>query len=87
MTGGCRFSTWKHAPQSVKSLEDALLIYGGLLVAQWGETYDWRLSVPNMETRDHYFTRLKWRIELTLATEGEKVCSGSYDRVGHAARE
>lgn len=40
---------------------------------QWGETYDWRLSVPNMERRDHYFTRLKWRIELSLKTEGEKV--------------
>lgn len=26
-----------------------------------------------METRDKYFTRLKWRIELTMKTEGEKV--------------
>lgn len=42
-------------------------------VSQYGETYDWRLSVPNMETRDHYFTRLKWRIELSVKTEGEKV--------------
>ena len=41
--------------------------------AQVGETYDWRLSVPNMEKRDRYFTRLKWRIELTHYTTGEKV--------------
>jgi hypothetical protein len=41
--------------------------------AQYGETYDWRLSVPNMEKRDSYFTRLKWRIELTHFTAGEKV--------------
>ena len=38
-----------------------------------GETYDWRLSVPNMEKRDRYFTRLKWRIELSHFTTGEKV--------------
>ncbi len=43
------------------------------LVSQIGETYDWRLSVPNMEARDNYFTRLKWRLELSLKTEGEKV--------------
>ncbi|KAK9918842.1 hypothetical protein WJX75_007445 [Coccomyxa subellipsoidea] len=43
-----------------------------------GETYDWRLSVPNMETRDKYFTRLKWRIELTMKTEGEKVLVASH---------
>ena len=42
-------------------------------VLQVGETYDWRLAVPNMEKRDHYFTRLKWRIELTHQTNGEKV--------------
>ena len=41
---------------------------------QYSETYDWRLSVPNMEKRDSYFTRLKWRIELTHLTEKEKVC-------------
>ena len=40
---------------------------------QYSETYDWRLSVPNMEKRDSYFTRLKWRIELTHHTEHEKV--------------
>lgn len=40
---------------------------------QISETYDWRLAVPNMEKRDSYFTRLKWRIELTHHTEGEKV--------------
>ena len=32
-----------------------------------------------METRDHYFTRLKWRIELSVKTEGEKV--GMYLRL------
>ena len=41
---------------------------------QYSETYDWRLSVPNMEKRDSYFTRLRWRIELTHLTEKEKVC-------------
>ena len=40
---------------------------------QISETYDWRLAVPNMEKRDSYFTRLKWRIELTHHTEVEKV--------------
>jgi len=43
------------------------------LAVQHSETYDWRLSVPNMEKRDSYFTRLKWRIELTHLTEKEKV--------------
>ena len=43
------------------------------MASQVGETYDWRLAVPNMEKRDHYFTRLKWRIELTHQTIGEKV--------------
>ncbi|EIE21902.1 Lecithin:cholesterol acyltransferase [Coccomyxa subellipsoidea C-169] len=43
-----------------------------------GETYDWRLSVPNMEARDNYFTRLKWRLELSLKTEGEKAVVASH---------
>ena len=48
---------------------------GKHLCVQYSETYDWRLSVPNMEKRDSYFTRLKWRIELTHHTEGEKARS------------
>ncbi|KAK9822390.1 hypothetical protein WJX81_007759 [Elliptochloris bilobata] len=38
-----------------------------------GETYDWRLAVPNMERRDGYFTRLKVRVETTHQLHGEKV--------------
>ncbi|KAK9839349.1 hypothetical protein WJX84_008799 [Apatococcus fuscideae] len=37
------------------------------------ETYDWRLSTPNMEKRDAYFTRLRVRIELTHSIGGIKV--------------
>ena len=48
--------------------------YMHCIVLQYSETYDWRLAVPNMEKRDSYFTRLKWRIELTHHTEQEKVC-------------
>ena len=51
-----------------------LVLLNGVPVLQYGETYDWRLSVPNMEKRDSYFTRLKWRIELTHHTQHEKVC-------------
>ena len=40
---------------------------------QVGETYDWRLSVANMERRDSYFSRLKARIELLHSTQGEKA--------------
>ena len=40
---------------------------------QIGETYDWRLAVPNMERRDGYFTRLKVRVETTHQLHGEKV--------------
>ena len=40
---------------------------------QVGETYDWRLSVANMERRDKYFSRLRARIELLHSTQGEKV--------------
>jgi hypothetical protein len=41
--------------------------------AQIGETYDWRLAIPNMERRDAYFTRLKIRIEVAHQVAGEKV--------------
>ena len=40
---------------------------------QVGETYDWRLSVANMERRDKYFSRLRARIELLHNTQGEKA--------------
>lgn len=40
---------------------------------QIGETYDWRLAVPNMERRDGYFTRLKVRVETMHKIHGEKV--------------
>ena len=40
---------------------------------QIGETYDWRLGVPNLEVRDGYFTRLKARIEMTHHLNNEKV--------------
>lgn len=39
------------------------------------ETYDWRLSTPNMEKRDAYFTRLQARIELVHQVHGIKVGS------------
>lgn len=35
--------------------------------------YDWRLSYPNLETRDQYFTRLQSYIEMAHRTEGKKV--------------
>jgi environmental stress-induced protein Ves len=38
-----------------------------------GETYDWRLSVANMERRDGYFTRLKLRVEMLHQLNKEKV--------------
>lgn len=43
------------------------------LRAQVGETYDWRLSVANMERRDGYFTRLKARCELLKKINNEKA--------------
>ena len=35
--------------------------------------YDWRLSYPNLEIRDQYFTRLKNHIEVGKKVTGEKV--------------
>jgi len=35
--------------------------------------YDWRLSYPNLEKRDRYFTRLKLHIEMAVQTEQKKV--------------
>nr|ANH71127.1 phospholipid: diacylglycerol acyltransferase [Lobosphaera incisa]ANH79231.1 phospholipid:diacylglycerol acyltransferase [Lobosphaera incisa] len=43
-----------------------------------GETYDWRLSVPNMEYRDGYYTRLKARFEVTKLQHGRKVMAVSH---------
>lgn len=40
--------------------------------------YDWRLSYPNMEVRDHYFSRLKSYIETAVQVRGEKVTLASH---------
>ncbi|KAG0097158.1 hypothetical protein BGZ93_003318 [Podila epicladia] len=34
--------------------------------------YDWRLSFANLESRDHYFSKLKSSLELNLKVTGEK---------------
>ena len=46
--------------------ELALLGYDATTLA--AETYDWRLSVPALEERDGFFTRLKARCEAMVAT-------------------
>ena len=43
------------------------------LCLQVSETYDWRLSVANMERRDRYFSHLQMRIELLQKIHGQKV--------------
>jgi len=40
--------------------------------------YDWRLSYPNLEVRDQYFSRLKSYIETAVAFEGRKVVLASH---------
>ncbi|ODA83410.1 hypothetical protein RJ55_01924 [Drechmeria coniospora] len=40
--------------------------------------YDWRLSYPNLEFRDRYFTRLKSYIETAVAVDGRKVVLASH---------
>jgi len=40
--------------------------------------YDWRLSYPNLETRDKYFSRLKSYIETAVELQGEKVTLASH---------
>lgn len=40
--------------------------------------YDWRLAYPNLETRDHYFTRLKMHIELAVGLQNRKVVLTSH---------
>jgi phospholipid:diacylglycerol acyltransferase len=40
--------------------------------------YDWRLSYPNLEKRDQYFTRLKTHIETAVASSGTKAVLTSH---------
>ncbi|KAL7892863.1 LACT domain-containing protein [Trichoderma sp. SZMC 28014] len=40
--------------------------------------YDWRLSYPNLEVRDQYFSRLKAYIETAVEFEGRKVVLASH---------
>lgn len=40
---------------------------------QIASTYDWRLSIANMERRDNYFSRLQDQIELLHKLKKEKV--------------
>ncbi|KAJ6115733.1 hypothetical protein N7523_006150 [Penicillium sp. IBT 18751x] len=40
--------------------------------------YDWRLSYPNLEVRDHYFSRLKSYIETAVEGQGEKITLASH---------
>ncbi|KAH6677760.1 Phospholipid:diacylglycerol acyltransferase [Plectosphaerella plurivora] len=44
--------------------------------------YDWRLSYPNLEVRDQYFTRLKGQIETAYAVSGKKVVLVSHSMGG-----
>jgi phospholipid:diacylglycerol acyltransferase len=44
--------------------------------------YDWRLDFERMESRDHYFSRLKSQIELLTKTRGEKVVALSHSLGG-----
>ncbi|KAH7271978.1 phospholipid:diacylglycerol acyltransferase [Fusarium solani] len=41
-------------------------------------SYDWRLSYPNLEVRDRYFTRLKSYIEIAVAVDDRKVVLASH---------
>ncbi len=43
--------------------------------AQLSAPYDWRLSVPNMEKRDGYFSNLRSVVEVTVKLQHEKVRS------------
>ena len=40
--------------------------------------YDWRLSYPHLEVRDHYFTRLKSHIEMAVSIQQRKVVLTSH---------
>ncbi len=44
-----------------------------LYTLQAAENYDWRLSIVDLERRDHYFTVLRNRVELLHQMNGEKA--------------
>lgn len=44
--------------------------------------YDWRLSYPNLEVRDQYFTRLKSQVEMAHSLSGRKVVLTSHSMGG-----
>ncbi|KAK3384782.1 Lecithin:cholesterol acyltransferase-domain-containing protein [Podospora didyma] len=44
--------------------------------------YDWRLAYPNLEKRDHYFTRLKSYIETAVHLQNRKVVLTSHSMGG-----
>ncbi|KAM7194623.1 Lecithin:cholesterol acyltransferase domain containing protein [Rhypophila sp. PSN 637] len=44
--------------------------------------YDWRLSYPNLEVRDQYFTRLKFHIEMAVHVQKKKVVLTSHSMGG-----
>jgi len=37
------------------------------------QSYDWRLSLHDLERRDHYFTLLMWKIEGLVKMNRERV--------------
>lgn len=45
--------------------------------------YDWRLSFPNLEKRDHHLTKLKNKIELNLKLTGKKTVLISHSMGGN----
>jgi hypothetical protein len=45
------------------------------LWGQVGETFDWRLAIPNVQKRDSYFTKLKARLELIISVHDQKVAA------------
>ncbi|KAI3646840.1 hypothetical protein MP228_009768 [Amoeboaphelidium protococcarum] len=47
--------------------------------------YDWRLSFPNLEKRDAYFSKMKLNIELSLKTTGRKAVLISHSMGGLVA--
>ncbi|TIC14432.1 phospholipid/diacylglycerol acyltransferase [Wallemia mellicola] len=44
--------------------------------------YDWRLAYSNLENRDHYFTRVKSRIEMNKKIHGKKTTLVSHSMGG-----
>nr|XP_019011204.1 phospholipid:diacylglycerol acyltransferase [Kwoniella pini CBS 10737]OCF49985.1 phospholipid:diacylglycerol acyltransferase [Kwoniella pini CBS 10737] len=46
--------------------------------------YDWRLAYYNLETRDAYFTRLKYKIEVMRRHNGQKVVLCSHSLTNNA---